>query len=146
MDTAQHDIDENKNRHTSIHFLETAVIKKLSKALNLISVIKWKTRLSALTAPLTPLLKEVTDNVAVTDLTLDELKLRAGGQMKDTSNASVIIASLENALSLKNRQAPAGMTNSVGLFTPVQKKIGEVNQQKVIEEKRMKVFPIYNDI
>lgn len=118
VEVAKQDIAENKHRILKpLHlFGHSRYQSTLNRAINLAASLSAKTEVDVLTQGLTPLMVEVTDNKPVTDLTIDELKHRALSQKIDRGNASVIIETLENGLSIKNRKDPIGMVGRQGLF------------------------------
>lgn len=122
IEVARQDIATNKDRFWKpLHFSgHSRYQSTLTRALNLAASLSAKTDLNELTSGLTPLMSEVTDNTPVIDLTLDELKHRTATSQRDKGNASVLIESLEQALTITNRKDPAGMLGRKGFFSTLQ--------------------------
>ncbi|MGL5741782.1 MAG: hypothetical protein ACRCXC_04145 [Legionella sp.] len=140
IDVAKQDIEANKGFSLkSLHFFGHSRFQStLSSAINLSASLSGKTEVDALTDELKPLMTEVTDNIPVTDLTVDELRHKTSVKAVDKGNASVLIDTLENALSIKNRQGPSGMIGRQHFFnTPTEESVlsDVTNQMEGIKNK-----------
>ena len=122
VEVAKQDIKTNKQRSLKpLHlFGHSRYQITLNRALNLAASLSGETNVDELAEGLTPLVAEVTDKSPMNDLTLDELKHRAKSKKSDKSNAAVIINTLENALSIKERKGPEGMIGRKGFFNQPQ--------------------------
>lgn len=141
VEVAKQDIATNRNRILKpIHlFGHSRYQTTLTRALNLASSLSAKTELNELTSELAPLIAEVTDNTPVKELTLDELKHRAESQQSDSGNASVIIESLENALTRNFKKEPVGMIGRERLFSSSSEKETKTQNEDVsIDNKHTK--------
>ena len=128
---AKADIKRNETSLKPIHFFgESRFQKILSRATELAASLSAKTDIPELINGLTPLASQVTDNISLTALTVDELKERASAKKKDRANAAVTLSALEQAMNIKNRQGPTGMIGRKGFFNSIQEEPTSIDEKK----------------
>ncbi len=129
INVTKNDIEKNKHRgFKSLHFFAHSRYQTtLNHALNVAASLSGKTDVDEVANALTPLMSEVTDKSSVAELTLDELKHRAQSKKRDKNNAAVLINTLENVLSIKERIGPEGMIGRRSLFKQPQRIIKDIS-------------------
>jgi hypothetical protein len=119
VEVVKEDITESKSwfRKTlkPLHFFgHSRYQSTLSQALNLATTLSIKMEVDELISNLTPL---VTNKVS---LTLDEIKELKRAKKSEDGNTAVIVAALENAITIKSCQEPVGMLGRRNFFNSQQ--------------------------
>lgn len=115
IETTKNDLASNEKRLKPLHFFKKSrYIDTLNQSLSLVSSISGNTNVNGLIKPLAELLH----NQPLNEFSFEDFKDDVLEHCKDERMAAVIVSSLENAFSIKEKKEPEGMLGRHSLFKP----------------------------